>query len=113
MSISISNISGLSGSGIETVSATQGTQAAPNAAGAQVGDGDGDHGIEASTQSVSTSVSALASVVSRWAGGASAASSFRPQLVAQLGSQVASGTYRPNMQQTAATVLRALRGMTA
>jgi|GEM_PF-6798779 anti-sigma28 factor (negative regulator of flagellin synthesis) len=111
MSNSISNVPGLAASGIGTVSGTQGALAPARAAGAQVRDGDGDHGIEPSTQPVSTSVSALASAVSRSAGGVKGASSFRPELVSQLRAQIASGTYRPDMQQTAAVVSRALARM--
>lgn len=111
MSNSISNVPGLAASGIGTVSGTQGALAPGKATGSQARDGDGDYGIEPSTQSVSTSVSALASAVSRSAGGAKGASSFRPELVSQLSSQIASGTYSPDMQRTAAVVLRALNGM--
>jgi hypothetical protein len=111
MSISISNIVGSSASATGTVGATQSAQALTQAGGSKAPDGDGDLGVEPAGQGVSTSVSALASAVSRHAGGAKSLSSFRPGVVSQLQNQISAGSYQPNMVQTAAAVSRALKGM--
>lgn len=113
MSVTLGNILNSTSSGIDTVAGTQGPQKAARTSNAQAPDGDGDHGVEPVGQTDSANVSALGSAITRSAGGAKSASSFRSQLVGQLQTQVSSGNYHPNPMRTAYAVRHALNGMGA
>lgn len=58
-----------------------------------------------------TSLSTLGDAVSTAARSAAAQSSFRPELVASIKSQIAAGTYNPDPTAVANNVAAALKGM--